>query len=358
MDKTTPLTAWHNANQALMAPFAGYLMPIQYAQGILHEHRQVRERAGVFDVSHMGEFVLSGPDALANLNHLITNDFTNLTIGAIRYGILVKEDGTAVDDVLVYRLSEQTYWVVVNASNIDKDEAYFRTHLMGVVDFANISDSIGQIALQGPLAQDVLASLTDTIPDTYYHFIENADVSGIKVLVSRTGYTGEDGFELYCDAQDTLRLWELLLRDPRVEACGLGARDTLRLEAAMPLYGHELSETITPLESGLKMFVKLDKLQFIAQTALSMPPKRKRIGLVMIDRGIAREGSDVYLGARKIGVVTSGTHSPTLNKAIAMALIEVDAGDVTEVEVDVRGRRIKAARCPLPFYKRNKGESK
>ena len=355
MEKTTPLTAWHQAHHGQMVPFGGYLMPVQYEQGILHEHHLIRQKVGLFDVSHMGEFWIKGPDALANLNRLLSNDFSSLEIGFIRYGVLVRQDGSAVDDVLVYHWDVDVYLVVVNASNIDKDERYFREHLKGQVDFINASLDYGQIALQGPLAEQLLSKLTSEIPSVYYSFKPSVQIEGMDVLISRTGYTGEDGFELYVKAEDTVRLWELLLehgQNEGCEPCGLGARDTLRLEAAMPLFGHELSDTITPLEAGLKSFVRLDKADFIAQEALSNPPTRRRIGLVMVDRGIAREGSDVFIQDNRVGYITSGTFSPSLDKAIAMALIDSEFIDETQFEVDVRGRKIHAEKVKLPFYKR------
>lgn len=357
MEKTTPLTEWHIAHQGQMVPFGGFLMPVQYAGGILHEHRLVREKAGLFDVSHMGEFRMQGPDALSNLNALVSNDFTDLAIGKIRYGILVKADGTAVDDLLVYKCTEQDYLVVVNASNTEKDADYFRNHLYGDVNFSNISEKLGQIAIQGPLSESILSILTQELPKDYYSFKDQVDLKGFTVLISRTGYTGEDGFEIYTKAEDTVAVWERLLeagKEQGLEPCGLGARDTLRLEAAMPLYGHELSDTITPLEAGLKPFVKADRPGFIAREALLKDPKRRRIGLILSDRGIAREGSPVYLDGKLVGTVTSGTHSPTLNKAIAMALVEAEAFNGTEFEIDVRGRKLKAQKTKLPFYKKEK----
>jgi len=359
MEKTTPLTEWHQTHEGQMVPFGGFLMPVQYGHGILHEHRLVREKAGLFDVSHMGEFRLSGKDALANLHKVITNDYTDLEIGKIRYGILVEANGCAVDDLLVYKLADEDYLLVVNASNTEKDEAYFREHLFGNVQFSNISSDLGQIALQGPMSQTILARLTDEIPEAYYSFRENVKVGGYNLIISRTGYTGEDGFELYCASADTVGLWELLLKTGEAEGlepCGLGARDTLRLEAAMPLYGHELSPSITPIEAGLKMFVKPDREGFIAREALMKEPLRRRIGLELIDRGIAREGSPVYFEGRQVGFVSSGTHSPTMNKAIAMALVEKDVFQNTDFSIDVRGRQLKARKIKLPFYKKPQGE--
>ena len=355
MDKKTPLASWHENHGGKMVSFAGFYMPIQYENGIIHEHSLVREKVGLFDVSHMGEFILEGKDALANINYLVSNDFTDLAIDYIRYGVLVYENGCAVDDVLIYRLNEEKYLWVVNASNIEKDYTYIKSNLFGDVSFINVSDDYGEIALQGPLALSILSKLTSEIPNDYYSFKQNVMIKEMNCIVSRTGYTGEDGFEIYVDSKSTLNMWELLLetgKDEGIEACGLGARDTLRLEAAMPLYGHELSESINPLEAGLKRFVKLDKEKFIAQKALEAPIKRRRIALEMIERGIARETYKVFCQGQEVGTISSGTHSPTLGKAIAMALVDVAFFNENEFEVEVRNRLLKAQKVKLPFYKK------
>ena len=355
MEKITPLFNWHKNHNGNIVEFGGYLMPLHYSNGILHEHHTVRTKVGLFDVSHMGEFHFSGKDALANLQYLISNDFSDLEIDKTRYGILVRKDGTAVDDLLVYRMAEEEYLVVVNAANIDKDEAYIREHLFGEVVFQNISEDCGQIAIQGPLSQELLKRLTPINDMPYYTFKGNVDIAGKNVLISRTGYTGEDGYEIYTAAVDTEFLWELFLetgKDLGVEPCGLGCRDTLRLEAAMPLYGHELNDETTPLEAGLSMFVKLNKEKFIAQDALSEKPLKRRIGLQLMDRGIAREHCDVYFNGQKVGVVSSGTKSPTLNQSIAMAFVPAELFKETQFEIDVRGKLLKAEKVKLPFYKR------
>jgi len=355
MEKITPLFNWHKNHNGNIVEFGGYLMPLHYSNGILHEHHTVRTKVGLFDVSHMGEFHFSGKDALANLQYLISNDFSDLEIDKTRYGILVRKDGTAVDDLLVYRMAEEEYLVVVNAANIDKDEAYIREHLFGDVVFQNISEDCGQIAIQGPLSQELLKRLTPINDMPYYTFKGNVDIAGKNVLISRTGYTGEDGYEIYTAAADTEFLWELFLeigKDLGVEPCGLGCRDTLRLEAAMPLYGHELNDETTPLEAGLSMFVKLNKEKFIAQDALSEKPLKRRIGLQLMDRGIAREHCDVYFNGEKVGVVSSGTKSPTLNQSIAMAFVPAELFKETQFEIDVRGKLLKAEKVKLPFYKR------
>ncbi len=355
MEKTTPLYHWHNTHGGNMVEFGGFIMPLHYTNGILHEHHLVRNQVGLFDVSHMGEFFLTGKDALANIQYLFSNDFSDLELDKTRYGILVRKDGTAVDDCLIYHHGIEEYLIVVNAANIDKDEAYICEHLFGEVKFLNISNDLGQIAIQGPLSQELLKRLTLDNDMPYYSFKRNVNISGKSVIVSRTGYTGEDGYEIYCKADDTVTLWDLFLetgKDLGCEPCGLGCRDTLRLEAAMPLFGHELNDETTPLEAGLSMFVKLNKEKFIAQEALSEKPLKRKIGLQLIDRGIAREHCDVYFEGKKVGVVTSGTKSPTLNQSIAMAFVPSELFKETQFEIDVRGKLLKAEKVKLPFYKR------
>ncbi|MDL2327553.1 glycine cleavage system aminomethyltransferase GcvT [Ruminococcaceae bacterium OttesenSCG-928-A11] len=359
MELKTPLYDCHLAAGGKMVPFAGYLLPVQYA-GVIDEHMAVRQKAGLFDVSHMGEVTLAGPDALANLNNLFTNDFTSLPIGKVRYSTLCNAAGGVVDDVLVYRTGETAYLLVVNAANRHKDVDWMRAHLFGDAKMEDVSDSYAQLALQGPAARAILEKLAapESIPEKYYSFVENAEVAGVKCLVSQTGYTGEHGYELYCAAADGPKLWDALLaagKDEGLVPAGLGARDTLRLEAAMPLYGHEMDDTITPLETGLGFCVKMDKPDFIGKAALveKGAPAITRVGLKMTGRGIAREHCPVYAGEEKIGETTSGTHLPFLNGAYAMALVDKAHSAVgTALEVEVRGRRIAAEVVPLPFYKR------
>lgn len=353
MDKKTPLYQQHLNHHGKMVSYASFLMPVQYETGIINEHLAVRSKAGLFDVSHMGEFILEGADALKNLNYLLSNDFTDLANGKARYGILCTAAGFTVDDLLVYRLEESKFLIVVNASNCNKDYEWFRKHLSGDYSFQNISDQVGQIALQGPNSAAILAEITTDIPETYYSFVKTS-FNGKPCLISRTGYTGEDGFELYCDNETIVYLWQRLLEVGEkygLIPCGLGCRDTLRLEAGMPLYGHELSAEITPLEAGLKPFVKLNK-DFIGHDALLAKPQRRRIGLQLIERGIAREDYKVYQDNKEVGYVTSGTFSPSLQKAIAMALIKVDTDLEKPLEIDVRGKRIKAEHVKLPFYRK------
>lgn len=358
MDKKTALYDKHLTAGGKMVPFAGYLLPVQYQSGIRAEHDSVRTRAGLFDVSHMGEFILEGKDALLNLNRLLTNDFTDLRIGYARYSPMCNENGGTVDDIIVYKLSDDKYFTVVNAANKDKDYTWIRSHLAGEVDLKDISNDTSQIALQGPDAAAVMAKLAkeEDIPHRYYTFTEKAYIGDIPCLISKTGYTGEMGYEIYCRNEDAPAIWDMILAAGEaygVMPCGLGARDTLRLEAAMPLYGHELSLEITPAEAGLLAFIKPDKPDFVGKQALSTPRKRKRIGIRLTERGIAREGTKVLAGNEEIGFVTSGTMSPTLGEAIAMALVPADFNG-TELALEVRGKRIGAQVVDLPFYKRNK----
>jgi aminomethyltransferase len=357
LEKKTPLYECHLEAKGKIVEFGGYLLPIQYESGIMSEHKAVRENVGMFDVSHMGEFIMEGKDALANVNYLFTNDFTDLALGGVRYSIMCQPDGNTVDDLLVYRMKEDKFYIVVNASNRDKDREWILAHKFGDVQFEDISDSIGQIAIQGPNSEKVVQKLTSQIPQKYYTFIDDVVFAGKKVLISRTGYTGEDGFEVYCQAEDTPHLWNEVLKAGEefgLIPCGLGCRDTLRFEAGMPLYGHELSETISPVEAGLKMFVKLDKEDFIGKEALSKDRLRKRMAFKVVDKGIAREHCDVYVNDELVGHTTTGTFSPTLNQAIFTALIDVSVSSDNPFTVDVRGRRLKAEVTKFPFVRKSR----
>ena len=360
MEKKTPLYDCHVELGGKMVPFAGYIMPVQYSD-IIEEHMAVRTKVGIFDVSHMGEVIISGSDALKNINYLFTNDFTNMTDGRVRYSPMCNPEGGVIDDLLIYRMNQEKYLVVVNASNREKDVAWMKEHIFGQVTLEDVSDSIAQIALQGPKARAVLAKLTQeyNIPEKYYTFIENGKVSDVECLISQTGYTGEHGYELYCDAENAQKLWKALLqvgREEEILPCGLGARDTLRLEAAMPLYGHEMDDTVSPLETGLDFGVKLQKNDFIGKSALLAKgePKITRVGLMVTGRGIIREHCSVFVGEEKIGDTTSGTFLPFLDGAYAMALVDKKHSELgTAVSVEVRGRRIEAEIVALPFYKKS-----
>ena len=362
MEKKTPLYDNHVALGGKIVPFGGYLLPVQYETGVIKEHMAVRTEAGLFDVSHMGELMLTGPDALKNVQKVTTNDMSGMYDGQVRYSPMCNEQGGVVDDILVYKVHDEAYLLVVNASNKDKDAAWIAGHVSGDVKFEDISESVAQVALQGPNAVPILAALAadEQIPKKYYSFVKEAEVKGIKCLISRTGYTGELGYELYCAAADGPKLWDMLLETGKeygLIPCGLGARDTLRLEAAMPLYGHEMDDTVSPLETDLGAFVKLDKDDFIGKEALiaAGEPKRARIGLKVTGRGIVREHCPVFKGDMQIGMTTSGTHCPFIGMPVAMALVDSAYNEIgTEVEVEVRGRKVTAEVVALPFYKRPK----
>ena len=272
-ERKTPLYETHLAYKGKMVPFAGYILPVQYETGVVKEHMAVRTACGLFDVSHMGEILCKGPDALKNLNWLLTNDYTVMADGQARYSPMCNEAGGVVDDLIVYKVRDELYFIVVNAANKDKDFAWMKAHQIGDVEFEDISDQVAQLALQGPKALEILRKLTreEDIPEKYYTFKLQGNVKGISCMISKTGYTGEDGVELYCAPADAPALWEALMEAGKEEGlipCGLGARDTLRLEAAMPLYGHEMDDSITPKEAGLGIFVKMDKADFIGKKAI------------------------------------------------------------------------------------------
>ena len=355
----TPLYETHLKYGGKIVPFAGYLLPVQYQAGVIAEHMAVRERVGVFDVSHMGEILLQGTDALANLHKILTNDFTNMVDGQARYSIMCYEDGGTVDDLIVYKRGENDYFIVVNAANKDKDFAWMKQHEFGDAHFTDISATVAQIAVQGPAAWRVLEKLTspEFFPKKYYHAVFNAEIQGMPCTISKTGYTGEDGCEIYCANDDAPRLWDMLMeagKDEGIAPCGLGCRDTLRLEAGMPLYGHEMDATVTPLEAGLGLGVKMAKPDFIGKKAMEAPAQRKRVGLKVTGRGIVREHETlVNAEGRQVGHTTSGTYAPFLKTAIAMALVENDSAELgTELFADVRGRQVAVEVIPLPFYKR------
>ncbi|WP_086314071.1 glycine cleavage system T protein [Enterococcus sp. 7F3_DIV0205] len=361
MDLKTPLYDVHLEAGGKMVSFAGYTLPVQYKDsGVIKEHLAVRNQVGLFDVSHMGEVVYEGKDALANLQYVLTNDFSNLEVGRVRYTLMCNENGGVIDDLLVYKCSDEKYLLVVNAANRAKDVAWMKKHLFGEVEFSDQSDQFVQIALQGAFAKEIIGKLTkeEEIPKKYYSFTEHADVGGVTCLLSRTGYTGEFGYELYCKPEDGIKLWNLLLETGQeygIIPCGLGARDTLRLEAGMPLYGHEMTDEITPFETDLSFAVKMNKEDFIGKKALidKGEPKITRIGLQLTDRGIVREGADVYFNDKKIGQTTSGTMCPFINKACAMALVEKNSVEISSpIEVEVRGKRIKAEVVTIPFIKK------
>ncbi|HWZ84850.1 MAG TPA: glycine cleavage system aminomethyltransferase GcvT [Thermoanaerobaculia bacterium] len=358
--RRTPLYELHRELGAKLIDFGGWEMPVQYA-GILEEHRAVRERVGLFDVSHMGEFDVTGPDALACLQFLTPNDVAKLADGRIHYSAFLTERGTFVDDLLVYRKSADRYLLVVNAGNTPKDFAWAAEHARGDVKIVDASSDTALIAVQGPKAEALLARAASPDPSDlpYYGFRDTA-VCGAATLVSRTGYTGEDGFEIYCRPEDAPRLFRTLLDEGRADGavpCGLGARDTLRLEAKMALYGNDIDDTVTALEADLGWIVKLGKGDFIGRDALAAQKQagvpRRLVGFEMVDRGIARHGYPARTAAGP-GLVTSGTHSPTLGKPIGLALLPAAAAAVdTTFHVDIRGRDAAARVVATPFYKRS-----
>ncbi len=361
MDLKTVLYDEHLRLGARMVPFGGFIMPIQYTD-ILKEHMAVRTVAGIFDVSHMGEVILQGPDALKNLNLLLTNEFSGMRDGRIKYSPMCNEDGGVVDDLLVYRYGEDRYLLVINAANRQKDVNWIREHLFGNVTLDDISDEIAEIALQGPESAHILEKITDKagLPDKYYSFREHCDIEGTDCMISRTGYTGEFGYELYFAAADAGKIWNLLLDaggEFGILPCGLGARDTLRMEAAMPLYGHEMDDRISPLETGLNFAVKMDKPDFIGKQGMQRRgiPTVCRVGLKVTGKGIVRDHTELTVNGISAGHTTSGTFLPYLKGAYAMALVAKEYSAVgTEMSAYVRGREISCEVIPLPFYKREK----
>lgn len=336
--------------------FAGFDMPVQFS-GILAEHKAVRENVGLFDVSHMGEILFTGAGALSTLQNLLCNDYHNLAEGRVRYSPMLNDEGGVIDDVLVYCINPERYLMCVNASNTDKDYNWIKASLLPNTTVENVSANTAQLAVQGPNAIKVIRKLfkEKDIPVKNYSFTTVDGILNSHVWLSRTGYTAEDGFEIYCNNNDAILMFDKILEAGKefdMQLCGLGARDTLRLEGAMPLYGHEMNDSTLATEIGLDMFIKMDKLSFIGKEALKTKvPQKQRLGVELIDRGIAREHCEVYAGDRLVGEVTSGTMSPTLGKAIAMVRVDRDL-DTPELEIDVRGKRLKAKVVPLPFYKR------
>jgi len=365
--KKTPLNSAHRRLGGRMVEFGGWDMPVQYPAGTMTEHLRTRTHAGLFDVSHMGEIDVRGPDAIPFVNRLTSNDATKLIDGQAQYSALTTPEGTVIDDLLVYRCAADRLLLVVNAGTTEKDWDWITSHRSDDnVELSNVSAEYCQIALQGPDALSILQKLT-AVPLAgikYYHFTEG-EVDDVRSIVSRTGYTGEDGFEVYADADKAEELWNKILdagnfgTEDGVLPCGLAARNTLRLEAGMCLYGHEIDETTTLLEANLGWITKLDKGDFIGRERLAKQKeegiRRRLIGFEVTDRGIARDGQDVLIDGQRVGRVTSGSPAPFLKKNIGMAYVPVEsAGAGGAIEIDVRGRRVGAEIVPLPFYKRPK----
>jgi aminomethyltransferase len=360
--KKTPLNARHRSLGARMVEFGGWDMPVEYS-GVGDEHMAVRTRAGLFDVSHMGEIELAGRDALAAVQQLTSNDASRLSVHQAQYSALTTPAGTFMDDVLTYKLSDEHYMLVVNASNIIKDFTWITSQIAGMGDVVavNTSSRYALLAVQGPAARDVLQPLTGVnLGDLKYYWFTTGEVAGVRATVSRTGYTGEDGFEVFVPPASAERVWDAILQAGKpagVIPAGLGARDTLRLEAAMRLYGNDIDDTTTVLEADLGWVVGWKKDAFIGAEALRRQKQagvsRKLVGFEVLDRGIARHGYDVYVRGTKAGVVTSGTQTPYVKKAIGMAYLPIEQTSTgTEFEIDVRGRRARAQVVPMPFYKR------
>src|SRR5437867_3617434 len=362
--KKTPLNARHRASGAKMVPFGGWDMPVEYS-GLSNEHAAVRTRAGLFDVSHMGEIEVAGKDALAAVQRIASNDASKLAVGQAQYSGLLTGQGTFVDDLLVYRLAPARFLVVVNGGNIPKDYAWIAEQIKpgGDAVAVDASSRYALLAIQGPEAQNVLQPLTGVdLASIKYYWFAHGEVANVRATISRTGYTGEDGFEIFIPPQSADKVWQSLLEAGKaadVIPCGLGARDTLRLEAGMRLHGNDIDETTTALEADLSWIVGWKKDDFIGAAALreqkASGVKRKIVGFEMLDRGIARHGYDVYIGDAKAGVVTSGTQTPFLKKPIGMAYLPIQhTATGSEFDVDIRGRRARARVVPLPFYKRAK----
>lgn len=356
--KKTPLYESHIKRGGKIIEFGQWLMPVQYT-GIIEEHEQVRKAAGLFDVSHMGEILVTGPDATSFIQKLITNDIESAKDGQIVYSPMCYPTGGTVDDLLVYKFSGEMYLLIVNANNTNKDFEWMLENLEGRADVKNVSDDYAQLAIQGPKAQEILQKITSCPLHEikFFRFTECVLPDGIKAIVSRTGYTGEDGFEIYIPTENAVLLWDKLLEvgaDDGLVPVGLGARDTLRLEAALPLYGNELDSDITPLEAGLERFVKLNKESFIGREALlsqyQSGIKRKLAGFEMLEKGIPRNRYSVQKEGKIIGYVTSGSFSPSLKKSIGLALVEsAYAEKGAELDIVIRGRPVRAVCVPIPF---------
>ena len=361
MAQRTPLYDVHVHAGARIVEFAGWEMPVQY-QGVLAEHEAVRERVGLFDVSHMGEVVFRGPKALESLQRLFTNDLARCADGQAQYGCLCRDAGGIVDDVVVYRRSADDLLVCVNAANRQKDYDWLHGRAFGA-EVTNESDAWAQLALQGPLAAGVLQRLTSVrLPSVGTYRFTNSDVAGIPCMIARTGYTGEDGFELFSASEQGPKLWSVLMgagQPESIRPCGLSARDSLRLEMAYRLYGSDMDDTTTPLEAGLSWVVKLDKGDFVGRQALQKQKEaglsKKLVGFTLTEPGIARHGYAVLQDGKPVGNVTSGTKSPSLGISIGLAYVPPGlAAEGSTFAVDVRGRAVAAKVVKTPFYAKKK----
>ena len=355
-NKKTCLYDKHVALKALMSPFGGFIMPIQYTT-IVEEHQAVRQACGVFDVSHMGEVLVSGPDAERYVNHIFTNDVKGIPNGKILYGMMCYENGGTVDDLLVYKVTDDCFFLVINASNIDKDWAWIQEQAKGFnVVLENQSDKYGELAVQGPQAEQVMQEVLGS-PCQELAFYTFKQIGA--VIVSRTGYTGEDGFEIYATPDYVNECWDKLIESGRCKPCGLGCRDTLRFEVGLPLYGDELSETITPIMAGLSMFVKLDKEEFIGKNALARQkaegPVRRLVGIELADKAIPRHGYTVLnMEGEPVGEVTTGYHTLSSDKSVCMALVDAAYAKLdTELQIQIRKKVFPGKVVKKQFYNKS-----
>jgi aminomethyltransferase len=363
-NKHIPLEKRHEELGGRMVPFAGFVMPVKYT-GIKEEHQAVRTNVGLFDVSHMGEIEVTGPDAIEMVDGLVTNDVSTLVDGQAMYACLCHKDGGIVDDLVLYRLAGDHVLICVNAGNRDKDFAHMKVHARGDAQLTNASDDYVQLAVQGPnalnLLDNVYSGSDEELSDLGFYRAMYGEVAGVRTLISRTGYTGEDGFELYIPADDGEVVFDALLEAGQpfdMAMCGLGARDTLRLEAKYNLYSQDMDETTNPIEAGLKWIVKLNKdTPFVGQEALrevsEQGPTRRLRGLVLEGKGIIRHGYEIYVDDEHVGEVTSGSWAPTLEESIGLGYIDVDFANEPKVDIQIRKRRVPARVTKKPFYKRD-----
>ena len=358
-NKKTCLYDKHVELNALMSPFGGFIMPIQYSS-ITEEHNAVRQHCGVFDVSHMGEVVVTGPDAEKYVNHIFTTDITNAPQFQVYYGMMLYENGGTVDDMLVYKMGENNFFIVINAANIDKDFAWMTKNAEGFdVNVVNRSEYYGQLAVQGPEAEAVVESVLNLpCKDLVFYTAKVIETNGEEVIVSRTGYTGEDGFEIYASHDFIRNSWDLLIKSGRCLPCGLGCRDTLRFEVGLPLYGDELSPEISPVMAGLSMFCKLDKEEFIGKEAVAQQKaegvKQRVIGIELKDRAVPRHGYAVMHNGEKVGEVTTGYQSISTSKSVCMALVDTPHAKLgTELEVQIRKKTFPGVVVKKQFYQKS-----
>lgn len=356
MEKKTCLYDKHVALGALMQPFGGFIMPIQYSD-IADEHNAVRKHCGVFDVSHMGEVTIKGSDAERYVNHIFTNDVRGAETGKIYYGMMCYEDGGTVDDLLVYKMGENDFFLVINAANIDKDVEWMESQLNGYdIEFKNMSEHYGQLAIQGPEAEGVVEEVLGiSCKELVFYTSKTEVVDNETIIISRTGYTGEDGFEIYASHKFINEQWDKLVGSGRCKPCGLGCRDTLRFEVGLPLYGDELSKDITPVMAGLSMFCKLDKPEFIGKEALAKQkaegPAKKIVGIELHDKAIPRHGYKVVADNKEIGEVTTGYHTLSTDKSVCMALIDAEYAKLgTELEIKIRKKTFPGTVVKKRFY--------